>query len=146
MRVIRGNLRGDTTASVSLRYTPVRYPGAVLDSFADFTARVYGPLRGMPWSNPDAARSRIRAGMKYPPFQTPVSSAFAGEDGSLWLRREDPGGSTRPWLVFDAQGKPRGTVMLARTTSPEWASGNVVWAVVPDADDVPWLVRYRLER
>jgi hypothetical protein len=146
VRVIRGNLRGDTTASVSLRYAPVRFPGAVIDSFADLTARVYGPMRGMPWSNFDAARSTIRAGMKFPPFQPPVSSAFAGDDGSLWLRREDAGGSTMPWLVLDAQARPRGTVILPRRAWPAWASGSVLWAVVPDADDVPWLVRYRLER
>jgi hypothetical protein len=47
-------------------------------------------------------------------------------------------------VLFDAQGNLRGNLDIPRRYRLAWASGNVIWAIVPDDDDVPWMVKFRL--
>jgi hypothetical protein len=151
IRVVRTNMRGDTVANVALRYAPVPYSRATLDSIAARAVRfpgngirmVNGVPQVTPYGNPAAAHAAIRAEMKFPPFQLPVTRALAGMDGRILVMREDEGEATVLWHVLERNGQPRGTLALPRTANPVWMSGTALWVVQLDEDDVPWLVRYR---
>jgi hypothetical protein len=75
----------------------------------------------------------------------PVHGYLVGDDGAIWLRREDDGGRLTRWVLFDAQLKARGRVDIPRNVYIRWTSGNQAWGDARDADDVPWVVRYRIE-
>ena len=151
-RIVRTRFSGETVFDRALAYAPVRYSPVVLDSLARMSASVpggsYALVNGMPqitpYANVPAAEAIVRGKMNFPAFQIPVTSVTIAADESLWLHREDTGGATALWSIVDRQGIPRGNVELPRRARIAWASGSVVWLVVPDADDVPWLVRYRL--
>jgi hypothetical protein len=153
IRVVRTGFRGDTIFDRQLRYTPLRYTSSALDSIAAGSARIPGGSYRLvnnvpeitPFANPDAARATIRARLSFPPFQVPISSSSLGQDGSLWLRREDNGGPAFRWVVLNPDGRPRGRVEIPRNVRLAWTSGSTVWATWSDEDDVQWLVRYRLE-
>jgi hypothetical protein len=47
-------------------------------------------------------------------------------------------------VVLDPEGFPRAAIELPSQVRPLWASGETLWAVVPDELEVPWVVRYRM--
>jgi hypothetical protein len=152
IRMTHVRMNGDTASTRVLRYAPKRYTAAVLDSFASQSARVpggsYRIVDGVPqitpYANPAAAAAAIRARLSFPAYQTPVSQSFLAEDNAIWLAREDDGGAQRHWIIFDAQGRPRGRADLPRRARLGWASGTTLWIIYPDEDDVPWVIRYRI--
>jgi hypothetical protein len=107
---------------------------------------VNGVAQDTPYANRAAALAAIRAEMSFPAFQMPVTAALALTDGTIWLRREEGGEPVTLWHVLDPSGRMRGTVALARRAVPMWASGAMLWILDFDADDVPWVVQYRMER
>ncbi len=154
IRLVRTNVRGDTVSNISLRYEPVRYDAATLDSVAaqavKFPGGAYRVVNGVPqvtpYNNPRAAAAALRTEMRFPQFQMPVTRAVAGGDGTLWLRREDRGGGMVLWHIVEQNGQLRGTVSLPARSNPTWMSGSTLWVVHQDEDDVPWLVRYTISR
>jgi hypothetical protein len=95
-------------------------------------------------SSANAAEAALRGGLELPAFAPPISTAHVGEDGALWLRREDRGEPFFRWVLLDAQGTSKGQVDVPRNVSIHWTSGNTVWASWLDELNVPWLVRYSL--
>lgn len=143
---------GDTVFTRRYTYTPHHYPDAVLDTIAWRSARIpggfYNPATG-PARTPegvdiDVVRNTIRSSMSFPEYQIPVESGVAGDDGSLWLRREDDGGQAAQWMVFEPDGEILGVVELPRAMLPRWLARDSFIGVELDEMDVPWLVRYRL--
>jgi hypothetical protein len=156
-RLSRLDLDDDTIFSRTYGYAPIRYPGALLDAMAARAARPGIPVLTVRRDGSTQARERhaadsangaaaIRRNMGFPEFQPPIQGVtHAGEDGSLWLPRENTGDETIRWLVIDPEGVPRGHLTLARTGfRPVWSSGDTVFFVENDEFDVPWLVRYRM--
>ncbi len=47
--------------------------------------------------------------------------------------------------VVAQDGTPRGALELPVGSSVHWSDRSHLWVVEPDAFDVPWLVRYRME-
>ncbi len=141
-RVWRFGLSGDTLFTREYRYLPTRYPETVLDSLA---------LRGVPGRSSadgatvDAVRRAIRNAMDFPDFQPPALEGIAGEDGTLWLRREDTGEPNHRWLVIAPDGTPWGHVTVPRNSSVSWVSEEELVVVERDEFDVPWVVRFDLE-
>ncbi len=155
IRISRTRLTGDTVFSRLLSYTPVRYANEVLDSIANQSVKMPGGLvtvvngiqqTNTSFANPAAAAAVVRSHMKYPPFLVPVDRISVGEDGSIWLRRDGDDKTNSRWMLLDAQGLPRGFVDFPRNYRIEWSSGDVLWTVATDADDVPWMVRFRIAR
>jgi hypothetical protein len=152
VRITRTDFAGDTVYSVRHRYTPQRYTDGALDMVASSSASVpggaYRLVNGMPlitpYEKPGIAAQLIRDKLAFPEFQTPVRSSAMGEDGSIWLMREDTGGETYRWNIFDSRGQARGWIDLPRMFRMAWTDGATVLAVLPDENDVPWLLRYRL--
>jgi hypothetical protein len=155
-RVTRRDFAGDTVFTRTFRYRPVAFPDAVLDSAARRAARGTGTVTHHTATGQSvrlqrhaadsaAARSAIRDRLAFPEFQPPVRSYRLGEGGSLWLQREDTGADSLAWTVLDADGLPVGNLWLPRSGRRFlWSDGRILWAVEPDALDVPWLVRYRI--
>ncbi len=142
---------GDTMFERRFSYTPVRYGSAVLDTVAWESARIPGGMYN-PATGPDptpegldinVVQQTIRDAMHWPEFQIPVDFGFVGDDGTLWLRREDDGGPDYRYMVLDANAEPRGLLDLPRGLRVRWVSADRFWVQETDELGVPWLVRYR---
>jgi hypothetical protein len=66
------------------------------------------------------------------------------KDESVWLHWMGEPGAPERWIVMDPDGRVRGSLELPPKSRPLWSKGDLLWASVPDDDDVPWLVRYRI--
>jgi hypothetical protein len=152
-RVTWLDLRDDTLRALSYRYRPVRFTDALLDAIAADATRSGMTIVGgfaVHEMRPDpidaaAAQAAIRARLRYPEFQPAVNATRLGNDGSIWLRREDDGADTFRWLVLDGNGRPVGNLDLPRRGFRiAWVYASTIWAAVLDDMDVPWLVRYRI--
>jgi hypothetical protein len=157
---------GDTVYSLAFRYDPLGYPSAVLDSLALSSAWA-------PWAVPQRpatkvgwweigwqlapegnqqtvaearmAQGRIRARMRYPPFQPPIQELFAGSDGSLWLRREETGGTTYRWMYLDRHGRMQGVAEFPRSGfALLFGEHDRLLARVTDDDGIPWVIGYKI--
>ena len=138
IRVERFDVDGDTQWVRELRYRPRPYNDAVIDSMISRYRGMY-QMMGV---DLDAAQARVREAMKLPPFQPPISAAYSGQDGTLWLRREDDGGPMWRWVVLGADGAPLGALTLPRNALVRWPDARKPWFSEADDMDVPWLVRY----
>jgi hypothetical protein len=131
----------DTLFRTELRYRPVPFSDdaidAVLRPWAEASSRI-GRL------DPDVLEAHARAALEFPRFMPPLASEHLGTDDRIWLRRQDDGAPSFEWVLIDVSGHASGRVALPRNVTPRWSSGSVVWAVLEDELDVPWLVRYTL--
>jgi hypothetical protein len=76
----------------------------------------------------------------------PVTALAAGQDGSIWLRREAVPGDSATWDVLDGDGRLQGTVRLPADQRVVAATAKAVATLETDALDVPYVMRYRLWR
>ena len=150
--IVRLGLAKDTVYQVRLRYTPIKYESAELDSIA---MRASSGMGGMvvqgsgasqtPQTDPTIA-AKLRAAMKFPEFKLPIQSSEVFQDESVWVRPVSAPGSAQRWIVVDARGKVEGEVELPPRTRILWRKGDVIWASQQDESDVPWLVQFRIQR
>jgi len=131
-RVTALGLKRDTIWSRSYSYVPKRLEAASVDSQLAANEKSWR-----------LTRDRIRAQMFIPEFRTPIASGFAAPDGSLWLKRED-GSRTVDYTVIAPNGNLVATLTLPRNVTLRAVVGDTVWGVETDADDVPSIVRYRI--
>ncbi|MDP1858734.1 MAG: 6-bladed beta-propeller [Gemmatimonadaceae bacterium] len=125
---------GDTAWVRSYPYLPLPMDRAVADSVQKRMYRMYGVRY---------PQSMIDDSLYIPKFQPPVSEATAGEDGTLWLRREKWAPTTK-FDVLDAKGQLLAQVEAGRSVRIRWVSGTTAWGQELDENDVPALVRYRI--
>jgi hypothetical protein len=144
LTVTRVGDTGDTVFHRSLRYRPQPYSEELLDALAAQQPRAW--MNGIEVTKPVDAlvKSRIRAAMDFPRFRLPVQFSRIAADQGVWLRRVTDPGYTQHWIVLDAEGRLRGEVELPENARLLWCGRDLAWAAVPDAADVPWLVRYRI--
>jgi hypothetical protein len=116
----------------------------MLDSVAELSASItaVGLVARPPYANPRRAAQLVRARLRFPEYAVPVHAASAGDDGSLWLALDPAGASMRRWIILDPTLEPLGRVVIPRNSNIRWHNAGAVWAVLLDANDVPWLVRY----
>ncbi len=126
--------------SRSYRYAAQPVPRNVADSL--FDAQV-GVLIEAGVGKAHAERA-VRTALKIPEFQPPIGTVVAGADGTIWLRKENLGSRRAEWLVLDAGGSIVATVAVPQSVQIMEVSRNVVWGVVHDDLDVPYVVRYRV--
>jgi hypothetical protein len=136
-RVVALESNGDTLWNRSYAYVPLRVEKVRADSFS--TAWERHTRRGV-------TTAEIRRVLFIPEYYSPVTSAFAGADGSLWLRREEAKKPTVDYWVLDKDGRlvaaltvPANLTLMAATTSK-------TWGVEKDEYDVPTVVRYSIQR
>jgi len=141
----------DTIFTHHYRYKPQEYSPESLDAlaFGQFPMPAVFSPTGPPvpsgGARLKAVQDAIREAMEFPRFQPPVQEFRAGEDGTLWLRREEMGGQYQRWLVIGPAGIPRGYVEVPRVDRLQWVSSEEFIVAQPDGLDVPWVVVWSLE-
>lgn len=90
------------------------------------------------------SRDAIEARVFIPDYYPPVTSGFAS-DGWLWLRREEVEGTVDYWIIR-ADGELGARLSVPSNTTLMAALGTYVWGVETDENDVPSIVRFRLQR
>jgi hypothetical protein len=145
-RVTRSRVGGANMYTRAYSYRPVPIPRAYTDSL--IRARAEGLSQGTRafFSNVREAESNLRKEMYVPDYYAPVSAAIFAEDGSLWLRREARAGDPQLWEVHSTSGNVLGTVTFPEKARVLVIQGNVVWTSETDDLDVPYVVRYRVQR
>lgn len=82
-----------------------------------------------------------------PAHLPPVTAVKPAQDGTLWLRREATGEDAAVWLVLSGEdGEPRGEVTLPADQEVITALGDVLVVLEEDELEVPYILRYRIER
>lgn len=143
-RVTKRDFDGDTIFSRKFPYTPVPLEAALVDSLVEEYAAQFTSGRMPVAASATEAQGWVRDALYIPPFHPPVSTVVIGMDGSLWLRREDVGGDTIPWLMLDSEGRATGLVELDRGLTVMTATRDRIWGSIQDDMDVPYIVRYCL--
>lgn len=132
---------GDTLSARTFRYRPLPVPPGVRDSILN-TARAR--LRTAPAHMASVVLPHIRV----PDYQPPVTGVSEAEDGTYWVTREEIAAGPRQLLVLNELLEPVATVALPpgarRATGP--ITSRYIWFLELDELDVPYLVRYRIER
>jgi len=135
---------GDTLFVKEVQYDPIpldeRYLRRVLRRVGMFPADHSEP------PDPSEVERELRNAGLIPSFQVPVGAIAMGQDGSIWLRREVRSEDVSQWQVFTRDGQVQGIVQLPSGARVVAAKDDVVVTVELDELDVPFVVKYRLER
>lgn len=143
--VTRIGLAGDTVYNQVLTYQPSSYTAEELDSAAAGGARGFGSAV-VPEAEARVAQNVLRSELRFPALKLPIRYSWIAQDDRVWLQRDDIPGAPARWIVLEADGRPRGELELPPDTRPLWSSGDTLWAAEYDDTDVPWLVRFRIDR
>lgn len=90
-------------------------------------------------------RGAVRKAMTRPAFLPALAQSLVATNGDLWLRWEQDAEVRPEWTVLDRQGTIKGRFRLPAGVTPLRIDGDRVYAVITDSDDLPELVRYRIE-
>ncbi len=133
----------DTILTRSYRFPPKPIPTEAVDSlrarYSDFfvKARI---------SRAEADRY-ARDSLQIPKYQIPITDLVIGTVGNIWLRREEFGADRTEWIVLDgASGNIIATFAAAKELEILYAQPSMVWGVVKDQYDVPYVVRFDIAR
>jgi hypothetical protein len=144
--VMRLSPFGDTLFSRSFPYTPVAVPAGWASRWADETAGLIAPRRA--GTDRRALETDLVRGVYVPAFKPPVTAVVAGDDGTVWLRREQPEeqGGTVVWNVLSGEGQLLAEVRAPGDLEIQQVQRSHVWGVMADDLDVPYVYRFRIQR
>jgi hypothetical protein len=94
------------------------------------------------------ARQRIEmiySMMDFPDSLPHFDGLLVSDDGSVWVKRYSTL-APRRWYVFDPVGRWLGALDLPDRFTPEGITGDQVYGVARDADDVEMIHVYRIRR
>lgn len=134
---------GDTLFSRSIPYTPVRVPAGWVTTWSNETAGLISSRRS--GTDRRALASSLARGAYVPAFMPPVTAVVAGDDGTVWLRREAQGG-TVVWNVLGGDGRLLAEIRAPAGLEIQQVQAGRVWGVMTDDLDVPYVYRYRVQR
>jgi hypothetical protein len=141
---------GRTLRSATVTYRPNRIDRRRKDAIAaEIFAELTGPAASgrMLFQSPREARQTIRNSLdQLPAYYPPISQGLLGDDGTLWLRREDLGTPLIDWIALSETGALLGEVRLPRAANIVAADEQSIWVVLENDLGVPRIVRYRLIR
>lgn len=145
LRIIRLGLDGDTLLNREFVYPPRPLRKAEVDStyrqIAERLAR--NPRLG---STAAQVEGDVRASIPAPRYYPPVTELIAGDDGTIWLRREAPAQGHEEWQVFSEQGEVLGRIRLPEELQVHGADLERVWGVTRNELDVSFVEVYGIER
>jgi hypothetical protein len=120
--VIRFDPTGKRVWARQFNYTPRPITNAVKDSVVS---------------------AQYRSAAKFPTHLPAVSRVVVGEDGTVWLRREELGVNGRSeWNVLSADGRPLGRFQMNKRFQVHVATARSVLASTEDENDAPIIVRF----
>jgi hypothetical protein len=135
--------KGNLVATRRPPYTPVVIGAGVRDSVT--RAAVSSALPKTPPADMAAdLLEQVRRQMVVPSHEPPITHLLMGNDGSIWIRREDRRPAGAEWLVLDAKGEKVGSVVVPHGLRVGYADLTQVLAVEADADDISWVIRFRV--
>jgi hypothetical protein len=141
--VMRLSSFGDTLFSGSFSYTPVRVPAGWAAKWADETASLISSRRS--GTDRRALAASLVRDAYVPSFMPPVTAVVAGDDGTVWLRREEQG-STVIWNVLSGEGRLLAEVRAPSGLEVQQVQRSHVLGVMADELDVPYVYRFRIQR
>jgi len=138
--VARVDLRGDTVFHRRIGYEPRPVPAGFFDAEVD-RAVEYGAnyVDRRPFAR------AVREFYEQREYFPPVTNLTVGSDDTTWLAGREEDGE-RTWLVLDASGASVGRIRLPFTSYVAAANVTECWVVERDALDIPYVVRYDIER
>lgn len=146
-RVTRIGIDGDTLWARDYPYTPVHPPDAVVDvAVEQIVERLSRGRGGRTPPRPAEIERALRSGGHVPDGLPPVTAVASGDDGTLWLRREETAVETVRWEVLDRNGVLQATLSLPARMTVQAFAGDVLVGVELDELDVPYVVRYGVMR
>jgi hypothetical protein len=133
-----GIARGDTLRRITLNVEPIEVTRAERDAAI---ARVRAAFQELGVPDPDFGLI---------PRTKPVIQALDVDDtGRLWVRRTGSDTTKTLFDVWDDRGRHLAQLEAPFRISPYWhpvIRGNTLYTVVVDEDDVPYVVRARIDR
>jgi hypothetical protein len=128
---------GRISRTSTLLYTPIPLRAATFDSVMAAMLPFYPP--------PVVARAtELRASLVVPAFLPTVTYLMTGRDGAIWLRREQYAGEGQRWTLLNRDGTVVGDVRLPASFRPLYGDLNSLYSLETDADDLAWVVRWRV--
>jgi len=150
---------GDTLWSRSVAYEPRPVPSSAADSSSRAFVERFSFLTERGALTQGQLGELVEEKLYVPAHYPPVLGAAVGSDGSLWvsLRQmgeageggaevDADGAADQLWYVFDADGSDLAEIRLPSGARPLVANRSRIWATVRDELDVPYLVRYSIDR
>lgn len=137
---------GDTTLVRRYRYAPHRLDAAVGDSIIDAIAARFTDWAARVGASRNDLVGQLRRGIIIPRHLPPITAALIAQNGDVWLRRENVPGATVRWNVLSGQGDVLALFSLPKRVRPIHIDATHVYAAETDDLDVPYLVRYRIDR
>ena len=160
--LLRIGLHGDTLLNKAMAYAPLpvtREEQALMrERFSAVRAGDHTPesLR-LPISEAERERRRriARDLITFPELHPPVRSMVAGDDGSIWLRREAWPRPADVWEVYGEDGELEGTLLIENENPSDRdapgsrlqilrAGREEVWGQTRSALDVPYVHRFQV--
>ncbi len=143
-RLVKLTTAGDTVLARRYPYQPRRLEKVIVDATLDELEQVI--LTQAPGYQTRVMREELAKEL-YRPFHLPaVEQVLAGQDGTVWLRRESVPGGKAVYLVLSRTGAQLGTLHLPPGERLVEADGQRVWTVAEDEDGVPTVTWYRVRR
>lgn len=141
--VIRLSPSGDTLFARSFSYTPVRVPAGWASRWANETAALISSRRSA--TDRRSLAAALARSVYVPAFMPPVTAVVAGDDGTVWLRREEQGGRV-VWNVLSGEGRLVAEVRAPAGLEVQQVQRSHLWGVMADDLDVPYVYRFRIQR
>jgi hypothetical protein len=132
IRITYVSTRGDTLRRSEVPFTPLPIDKATLDS-------VIGQL--VKAAKMPGGEATIREALLVPKYNWPIGQTLLEPNGTAWIqiRANTP---VADWLIVSPAGKLVEIVKAPRQVDIRLVKDGI-WAVVPDEDDVPSVIRYR---
>jgi hypothetical protein len=136
---------GDTAFARAYPYTPVPMRDEHVRRLAEDLSERYN--RAGPGPSAAQIEGAWRSAGFVPESLPPVTEMAVAQDGTIWLRREEPPpGEPAVWEILDGTGAPIGTVRLPAGQRVATAADGILVVTERDELDVPYVVLYRTER
>lgn len=99
-----------------------------------------------PSLGPGISESQLDAVLVRPDRWPPVSQLQLSTDGKVWLKGPTMPGADVTWTVLDSMATRLGSITLPADLRLMHLSGDTVWTMRPNADDLDVVTRYLLRR
>lgn len=142
--VTRYRASGAHVYTRTFQAAPVPFPREWADQWAESLARGIVRQSG---GQAETVAAAIRRGLYIPRYLPPVNDAVAGQDGTVWLRRESrPGARDVLWQLLDENGRLVLQTRLADGFRGLDGDRSHLWGTMEDEHGVPRVVRYSIGR